>query len=61
MKKFTLFLTLFFAATMTIFAQDEALTATANPSGTVSTLWGDASDLKINFNKAVNTQHPRTD
>lgn len=58
MKKFTLFLTLFFAATMTIFAQDEALTATAYPSGTVSTLWGDASDLKINFNKAVKYTAP---
>ena len=58
MKKFTLFLTLFFAATMTIFAQDEALTATPNPSGTVSTLWGDASDLKINFNKAVKYTAP---
>lgn len=58
MKKFTLFLTLFFAATMTIFAQDEALTATPYPSGTVSTLWGDASDLKINFNKAVKYTAP---
>ena len=58
MKKFTLFLTLFFAATMTIFAQDEALTATPNPSGTVSTLWGDATDLKINFNKAVKYTAP---
>ncbi len=58
MKKFTLFLTLFFAATMTIFAQDEALTATAYPSGTVPTLWGDGSDLKINFSKAVKYTAP---
>lgn len=52
MKKFTLFLTLFFAATMTIFAQDEQLTITASPTGAVSTLWGDG-DMTIEFNKAV--------
>ena len=57
MKKFTLFLTLFFAATMTIFAQDEALTATANPSGTVTTIWGEG-DVTINFNKAVEYNAP---
>lgn len=57
MKKITLFLTLFFAATMTIFAQDEALTATANPSGIVSTIWGEG-DVTINFNKAVEYNAP---
>lgn len=57
MKKITLFLTLFFAATMTIFAQDEALTATANPSGTVSTIWGEG-DVTISFNKAVEYNAP---
>ena len=57
MKKFTLFLTLFLAATMTIFAQDGALTATANPSGIVSTIWGEG-DVTINFNKAVEYNAP---
>ena len=59
MKKFTLFLTLFIAATMTIFAQDQeaSLTATANPSGTVTTIWGEG-DVTINFNKAVEYNAP---
>lgn len=59
MKKFTLFLTLFFAATMTIFAQDQeaSLIATANPSGTVTTIWGEG-DVTINFTKAVEYNAP---
>lgn len=55
MKKFTLFLTLFFAATMTIFAQDEALTAT------VSQQWKDTlgdGGAYITFSKAVTYTEP---
>lgn len=55
MKKFTLFLTLFFAATMTIFAQDEALTVTA------SQYWNDAigdGGAYITFSKAVTYTEP---
>lgn len=55
MKKITLFLTLFFAATMTIFAQDEALTATA------SQYWNDAigdGGAYITFSKAVTYTEP---
>lgn len=52
MKKFTLFLTLFFATTMTIFAQDEQLTVTVSPAEAVAQLWGDG-DMTIEFNKAV--------
>ena len=55
MKKFTLFLTLFFAATMTIFAQDGALTVTA------SQYWNDAigdGGAYITFSKAVTYTEP---
>ena len=57
MKKFTLFLTLFFAATMTIFAQDEQLTITASPAEAVAQLWGDG-DMTIEFNKAIEYTEP---
>ena len=57
MKKFTLFLTLFFAATMTIFAQDEQLTVTVSPAEAVAQLWGDG-DIAIEFNKAVTYTEP---
>ena len=55
MKKFTLFLTLFFAATMTIFAQDGALTVTAGQ------YWNDAigdGGAYITFSKAVTYTEP---